>query len=125
MNTTKTFKDYLEMDGGLAFNLAIYNRFSTISDSVYSEICGSFIEGVYQWVDHNIEYVMDSENQKYSGYTITFASGIIRRVYIENWVLNIQPKDWKHAKALFNKYLKEDVKFNQSEQANMVNSYGY
>jgi len=125
MTTTKTFNDYLQMDGGLAFNLAIYNRFSTIGDSVYSEICGGFIDGVYQWVDHNIEYVMDSDNQKYHGYTITFTNGIIRRVYIENWVLNIQPKDWKHAKALFNKYLKEDIKFNQSEEANMVISYGY
>jgi hypothetical protein len=125
MNTTKTFNDYLNMDGGIAFNLAIYNRFSNIGDSVYSEICGGFIDGVYQWADHNIDYVIDSDNQRYHGYTIHFTNGTIRRVYIENWVLDIQPKDWKHAKALFNKYLKEDVKFNQSQEANMVSSYGY
>lgn len=122
---TKTFNDYLEMDGGIAFNLAIYNRFSSIGDEVYSEICGGFIEGVYQWADHNIDYVAESDNQKYHGYTITFSNGAIRRVYIENWVLNIKPESWKHAKALFNKYLKQDVKFNQSEEANMINSYGY
>jgi hypothetical protein len=124
MNTTKTFNDYLNMDGGIAFNLAIYNRFSNIGDSVYSEICGGFIDGVYQWADHNIDYVVDSENEKYHGYTIHFTNGTIRRVYIENWVLNIVPKDWKHAKALFNKYLKEDTKFNLSEQANMSYYYG-
>ena len=124
MTTTKTFNDYLQMDGGIAFNIAIYNRFSSIGDSVYSEICGGFIEGVYQWADHNIDYVMDSENDKYYGYTITFTNGATRRVYIENWVLNIQPKDWKHAKALFNKYLKQDVKYNQSKEA-MSNCYSY
>jgi hypothetical protein len=113
----KTFNDYLEMDGGIAFNLAIYNRFSNIGDQVYSEICGGFIEGVYQWADHNIDYVDDCENDKYVGYTITFNDGQIRRVYIEKWVMNIQPKNWKHAKSLFGKYLKEDYKFNTSKEA--------
>jgi len=32
--------------------------------------------------------------------------------------MNIKPKDWKHAKALFNKYLQQDTKFNNSEMAN-------
>jgi hypothetical protein len=102
----KTFNDYLEMDGGIAFNIAIYNRFSSITDSAYSEICGGFIEGVYQWATHNIEDVTESVNQKYTGWTIRFENGSEGKVYIENWVLNITPKDWKHARALFNKYLK-------------------
>jgi hypothetical protein len=118
------FQDYLDQDGGIAFNLAIYNRFSTIGDSVYSEICGGFIEGVYQWADHNIDYVMDSENHKYYGFTIQFTGGSTKRVYIEKWVLDIEPKNWKHAKSLFNKYLKEDVVFNNSQSANSI-AYSY
>jgi len=117
------FQKYLDQDGGIAFNLAIYNRFSSIGDSVYSEICGGFIDGVYQWSDHNIDYVEDSENTKYYGFTINFNGGAKRRVYIERWVLNIEPSNWKHARSLFNKYLREDVKYNTSQEANAVYSY--
>jgi hypothetical protein len=103
----KTFNEYLEMDGNLAFNLAIYNRFSFVTDQVYAEICGGFIEGVYQWADHNINDVIECVNHKYTGWTIRFENGAEGKVYIENWVLDITPKDWKHAKSLFNKYLKK------------------
>lgn len=124
--STRTVSDYLNQDGGIAFNIAIYNRFSSIGDEVYSEICGGFIEGVYQWADHNIDWVEHSENLKYNGYTIHFNNGAVRRVYIENWVLKINANGLKHAKALFNKYLKEDVRFNQSEEASKnVISYNY
>lgn len=102
-----TLNDFLEMDGSIAFNLAIFNRFSEIGDSCYSEICGGFIDGVYQWASHNIDDVTECANQKYTGYTITFSNGAQRQVYIENWVLDIKPNNWKHAKNLFNKYLKE------------------
>lgn len=102
-----TFNSYLEMDGSIAFNLAIFNRFSDIGDSCYAEVCGGFIDGVYQWSSHNINYVSECKNQKYTGYTITFSNGVERKVYIENWVLAIVPKDWTHAKNLFNKYLRE------------------
>lgn len=105
-NTTqKSFNDYLEMDGHIAFNIALYNRFSTIGDQAYSEICGGFIEGVHQWAQHNVDYIMDTQNGKYQGYTIHFYDGTIKRAYIEKWVLEIKPNDWKHAKSLFNKYL--------------------
>lgn len=117
----KTMNDYLEMDGSLAFNLAIYNRFSSIGDSSYAEICGGFIEGVYQWANHNIEDVVECENSKYVGWTITFGSGYgttERRVYIEKWVMNIKPTSWKHAKSLFGKYLREDAKFNDAQRIN-------
>jgi len=120
-NTQKTMSDFLEMDGNIAFNLAIYNRFSLIGDKSYTEICGGFIEGIYEWADHNICDVSKSENAKYIGYTITFADDcgygeILRRVYIERWVMNIMPKNWKHAKSLFNKFLKEDVNFNNAQR---------
>ena len=108
----KSFNDYLEMDGNIAFNLAIYNRFSQIGDEVYSEICGGFIEGVYQWADHNIENVDECVNAKYTGWKIVFSNGALRKVYIENKILAIQPKDWKHAKNLFNKYLKVVPQYN-------------
>ena len=105
--TTKlTMNDYLEMDGNIAFNMAIYKRFSTIGDSCYSSICGGFIEGVYQWASHNIYGITESANEKYTGWTIDFESGYTGRVYIENWVMDADIKDWKHAKNLFNKYLK-------------------
>lgn len=100
----KSMTQFLEMDGALAFNLAIFNRFSSIGDSSYSEICGGFIEGVYQWATHNIDDVVESKNQKYTGWTIHFGHKV-RQVYIPNWVMEIKPKNWKHAKNLFNKYL--------------------
>jgi len=126
-NTKKTMSDFLAMDGNIAFNLAVYNRFSSIEDSCYSEICGGFIEGVYQWADHNICDVTQSENAKYIGYTIAFNDNsgygqVLRRVYIERWVMNIVPKNWKHAKSMFNKFLKEDVKFNQAQRENAFNT---
>lgn len=120
MDNKKTMHDYLAVDGNLGFNLAIYNRFSTIGDRAYSEICGGFIEGVYQWATHNINYVVECQNAKYVGYTIYFNDDCgygtrEQRVYIPQWVMNIQPKSWKHAKCLFNKYLREDVKFNNKQ----------
>jgi len=114
----KSMNEYLQMDGAIAFNIAIFNRFSSIGDGSYSDICGSFVEGVYQWYDHNISYIVESENSKYVGWTIYTNCGSSRRVYIPKWVMNIKPKDWKHAKALFNKYLQQDTKFNNSEMAN-------
>jgi hypothetical protein len=108
----KSFNEFLEMDGSIAFNLAIYNRFNQIGDSIYSEICGGFIDGVYQWATHNIDIVDECKNSKYTGWTIYFSNGECRKVYIENWVLNVNPKDWKHAKNLFNKYLNVVPEYN-------------
>ena len=122
-NLKESMENYLNMDGGIIFKIAIFNRFSSIGDSCYSDVCGSFIDGVYQWATHNINDVDDCKNNKYTGWTITFnddcgcACGIQRRVYIPNWVMDITPKDWKHARNLFSKYLKEDVKFNNAYNA--------
>lgn len=126
-STTQTEKDfnyYLELDGGIAFDVAIYNRFSSIGDSCYADICGGFIEGVYEWASHNIDNVDFVANKKYEGWVITFNSGVVRRVYIPAWVMEIKPTGLKHAKNLFNKYLMEDVKFNTSKEAN-ANAYAY
>jgi len=114
---TMTMNDYLEMDGNIGFNMAIFNRFSSIGDSCYAGICGGFVEGVYQWATHNIYGTDESANAKYTGWTISFENGATRRVYIENWVMNTTPKDWKHAKNLFGKYLKTDEKYNNSPAA--------
>ncbi len=113
----KTMEEYLEMDGGIIFNISLFNRFSSIGDSCYSEICGGFIEGVYQWATHNIYNIMESANSKYTGWTIEFGNGATRRIYIENWVMRITPKDFKHAKNLFSKYLRSDEKYNNSVEA--------
>lgn len=107
-----TFKKYLELDGSIGFNSALYNRFSNIGDSCYAGICGGFIDGVYQWATHNISFVSECKNEKYTGWTIRFndnarGESIEKKVYIENWVLKLEPKDWKHAKNLFSKYLRE------------------
>jgi hypothetical protein len=99
--------DFLAMDGNIAFSLAIYNRFNKIDDNAYSEICGGFIDGVYQWAIHNIDDCIERKNEKFTGWIIRFASGEERKVYVPNWVMNITPKNWKHAKNIFNKYLKQ------------------
>lgn len=122
--TTTSLNDYLEMDGDIAFKMAIFNRFSSIGDSCYAGICGGFVEGVYQWASHNIYNIDESANQKYTGWTIHFENGATRRVYIENRIMDIKPKDWKHAKNLFNKFLMTDEKYNNSQEA-MAQSYGY
>jgi hypothetical protein len=114
----KTMNCYLDLDGGIAFKLALFKRFSCIEDTCYSEICGNFIEGVHQWADHNIVNVVESTNEKYTGWTISFDSGATRQIYIEKWVMNSQPSDWKHAKNLFNKYLKQVPLYSHSFSQN-------
>lgn len=99
------FKNLLELDGHIAFNYAIYKRFSSIGDSCYSDICGGLLEGIHQWSSHNIDDIEECKNDKYTGWTIYFSNGEIRQVYIANWILAIVPNNWKHAKNLFHKYL--------------------
>jgi len=109
-NDMKTMEQYLEQDGSLAFSLAIYNRFNRIGDNVYSEIGGGFIHGVYQWANHNIDNIIECKNSKYFGWTIFLGSGphiVERKVYIPRWVMEVKPKNWNHAKSLFNKYLQQ------------------
>ena len=104
----KNLKEYLELDGGLILKMAIYNRFSSIGDNCYSEICGGYVMGVYQWADHNLYNIDECSNEKYTGWKLElgYNGDAERKIFIENWVLDIVPKDFKHAKNLFNKYLK-------------------
>lgn len=125
VTSTKTsMDDYIQMDSSTILKIALFNRFSSIGDSCYSEICGGFIEGVHQWSQHNISWIHETANQKYTGWTIHFENGATRRVYIENWVMDSNPKDYKHAKNLFKKFLKSDERFNNSEIA-QGHGYGY
>jgi hypothetical protein len=103
----KTFNDYLEMDGSIAFNVAIYNSVATIeSHSAYTEICGSFYEAVYAWADHNIYSIDEEKTNKNTWFRVFFGQGEKEQIfYIPNWVLEVQPKNWAHAKNLFCKYL--------------------
>jgi len=108
--TMKKANEYLNQDGQLILNLAAYNHFSNITDSVYSEICGGFIEGVYQWATHNIDSFDQCRNEKFTGWTIQFNNGQERKIYIENRILDFisnKCKGWGHAKNVFNKYVKE------------------
>jgi len=125
--TTKqiTIAEQLEQDGSIGFYLAIAKRFGSMEISDYTEICGSYIDGVYQWKDHNINYTMESQNSKYFGWTIHFNDGRVRRVYIPIWVMNCVAKNWTHAKNLFNKYLLEDSKFNNATENQSHNYYAY
>ena len=106
MEIKKDFRYFLFLDGDIAFNIAVYNRFSGVGDNSYFEVCGGFIEGVYQWATHNIVAVVESCNDKYTGWTLTFDNGTEKRVYIPNSVLAVAPKNWRHAKNIFNKYLR-------------------
>jgi len=108
----KTMMEYLEMDGSIAILIAFFNRFAMPAEaSVYREVGGGFVEGVYGWADHKIGDWEISKNDKYTGFTVypqSHEMGEVEpaRVYIENWVMDIKPKNWVHAKNLFNKYLK-------------------
>ncbi len=105
---TPTMQEYLEMDNNMAFNIALYKRYACVGNG-YSEICGSFIEGVIQWAYHHISHITETGNSKYHGWIITFEDGSMStqegKVYIPNWVMEIKPKNWRHAKNMFNKYL--------------------
>ncbi len=124
-NVQLTIADQLEKDGSIGFYLAIAKRFAGMSISEYTEICGSYIEGVYQWKDHNIYNVEECQNSKFYGWTITFESGKKIRVYIPLWVMDYKAQDWKHAKNLFNKYLLEDDKFNYAKENQSHNQYAF
>ena len=124
MATVTSMDEFISMDDSTILKIALFNRFSSIGDSCYSGICGGFIEGVHQWSQHNIEWIHETANAKYTGWTIHFENGTTRRVYIENWVMDKAVVDYKHAKNLFGKFLKEDIKFNNSEEAKS-HVYGY
>lgn len=102
-------KEFLDADGGIALKLAIHKLFSDLGDDMYTEVCGGFIEGVYQWSEHNIYDIVESENVRFLGWTICFSDGKLRRMYIEKSTIDFIEKkatDWKHAKNIFCKNVK-------------------
>jgi hypothetical protein len=104
----KKLQDYLNEEGGenFLFNCAMYNLFSVESDREYAAICGNFREGVFTWADHSIDAVEEVANAKYQGWVLRLSGGSVRKAYIPNWVLNLNVSNYKHAKCLFNKYIK-------------------
>ena len=106
----KTLRNhYLDLDGEIIFKIGV-SRFAQqvgMGDT-YSDICGSWIEGVYQWATHYLENVDEVSNDKYTGWICTIGDYEEQhevKLYIPNWVLDTEVKDFKHAKNLFNKYL--------------------
>jgi hypothetical protein len=109
---------YIKQDGGLILNLAIHRHCSDIGDGVYSEICGGFIEGVYQWATHNIVDIIETSNEKYTGWTVHFTNGNTRQFYMKNGVLDYiadKCKGWRHAKNTFNNHFTRSYKNEKSK----------
>jgi len=105
-----TMKDFLAEDGGMAMNIAFFNRFrGEDSDFYFEAAAGDWYAGVLEWSLHTISDVEECSNHKYHGYTIHWESGNKTRLVIPNWVMDIQPNGWNHAKNLFNKYLRTIV----------------
>ena len=125
MNTK--FDEYLNSDGQMILAIIAKSFFGNIGDNDYAEICGSWIEGVMQWFWHNIDYIETATNANYTAFKFVFGDdcGISkeRAVFIQNWVLNIEPKNWGHTKALFKKYVKEHTRFNDKQREKEQNIY--
>jgi hypothetical protein len=108
----KTMTEYLEMDSNIAFLIAIYKRFvMPETHDVYTSVSGGFVNAVYDWSTHNISTWDECKNDKYTGFTVYWNDNgagepRVERVYIPNWVMEATPKNWGHAKNLFNKYLR-------------------
>ena len=106
----KTLRNhYLDLDGGIIFKIGAsrYAQQLGMGDT-YSDICGSWIEGVYQWADHYLGDIEEVSNHKYTGWKCTIGDYVDSyevKLYIPNWVLDTEVKDFKHTKNLFNKYL--------------------
>ena len=105
----KQLKDYLETDDSLILKIGIATHCYGIGEAQeYAEICGSFIEGIYQWCSHSLLDVTEVSNKKYTGWVCRVDFGSYEKdvkIYIPNWVMEASVKDFKHAKNLFLKYL--------------------
>lgn len=96
----------------LLINLAIA-KVCDASVSVYSEVCGTFEDGVNQWVSHYVRDVKEVENKKYMGWEVhldNLENKAVRFV-VPTWVTdlvgdNTKTKTWKHKKNLFLKHIR-------------------
>ena len=105
-----TLREMLKKDqenGNIILGIAISGRVSDkIGElSTYSSISGSFIDGIYQWMTHYVDGWNEVSNKKYTGYVL-YAKGKEYKFVIENYFMDLQVKDWKHAKNMFHKYLR-------------------
>jgi len=89
---------------GLGFSSKLSNKVGELS--AYAGICGSYYDGVHQWMTHNIDSWDECANEKYTGYTVFAEDAEVYRLVIENRIMDLEVKDWKHAKNLFTKYLR-------------------
>lgn len=105
--TLRETLNYDTENGSLIFGLAISSKLSNkVGElSCYAGICGSYYDGIHQWMTHNIDGVDEVSNKKYTGYVI-YTSEKEYKLVIENRIMEIEVADWKHAKNLFNKFLK-------------------
>lgn len=106
--TVKETLEYDKENGSLIFGIAVSNKLCDVVGQMgaYAGICGSYYDGVHQWMTHNVDGIDEVSNEKYTGYIIYTESGE-HKLYIENRIMNLEVNDWKHAKNLFVKYLKK------------------
>jgi hypothetical protein len=99
-------EQFLSQDSNMAFNVALWNNLAGSEAASYIEICGDFYSAVCQWASHNIYYVHECQNDKFTGWTLVDSCSNETKVYVPNWVMDAEVKDWKHAKNLFSRHLK-------------------
>jgi hypothetical protein len=106
----KNLAYYLDADGQGLLKLGIFN-FLGCRD--YVEICGSRIDASHQWFDHNVYDIDEVSNDKYVGWVVhcydecgMVCSGHDYKFYMPLRMLDYKVKSFRHAKNLFNKYLK-------------------
>ena len=106
----KTLAYFLEMDGQGLLKLAFFN---VLGSYEYVEICGSRLDASHQWCDHNVIDIEEKSNSKYVGWVVhrydecgIGCGEVNHKFYVPSWLLEVKVKDWKHAKNLFNKYIR-------------------
>lgn len=76
--------------------------------SEYSSICGGYVEGVQQWCTHNVEDIVEAENWKYVGWSVTLADKEKPlQIFIKKSALDYIGSScttFKHAKNTFAKH---------------------
>jgi len=95
-------------DSSTILNMGLAKRLAGPEISTYYEISG-YVMGTIDWATHHISSISESQNAKYTGWTIHFNdSERVEQVYIENRILDYISglKDYKHIKNTFCKFLK-------------------
>ena len=93
-----------------ALKSALYNRLGD-SSLLSSGIYFSTAEAMGEWENDCLGSFNEVSNAKYTGWEVRVSGNYdsyvrVVKPYIPNWVLKVEVKDYRHAKNLFNKYLK-------------------